>query len=117
MALSVPVSTESKNAQTHSCIPGHPQRQLRGDAAAGSGPKTGDGRSYIKDLQAKGLLDQTLVVLGKGLLGQTLVVLGGEFGRTPRSSDNHRSDDHETFSCLLAEAGIRGGEAVVEQAG
>ncbi len=57
------------------------------------------------------------MVLGKGLLGQTLVVLGGEFGRTPRSSDNHRSDDHETFSCLLAEAGIRGGEAVVEQAG
>ncbi len=40
------------------------------------------------------------------------VVLGTEFGRTLRTNDNdgrdHRNKD---FTCLLAEAGIRGGRA------
>ena len=39
----------------------------------------------------------------KGLLGQTLVVLGTEFGRTPWINDNDgRDHDDETFTCLLA---------------
>ena len=45
------------------------------------------------DLQAEGLLDQTMVVLGT------------EFGRTPRINDN---DGREVFVCLLAEAGMQG---------
>ena len=45
----------------------------------------------------------------KGLLAQTLVVLGTEFGRTPRINDNDGRDDHsEQFKCLLAGAGING---------
>ena len=47
----------------------------------------------------------------KGLLDKTLVVLGTEFGRTPRINDNDGWDHHdEGFTCLLAGAGIDGGE-------
>ena len=55
-------------------------------------------RAVLADLQAKGLLDQTLVVLGT------------EFGRTPRINDSDGQDHHnELVACLLAEAGIEGG--------
>ena len=61
------------------------------------------------------VLDQAMsAVLGdlqaKGLLGETLVVLGTESGRTPRINDNEGRDHHrEAFRCLLAGAGIGGG--------
>ena len=47
----------------------------------------------------------------KGLLDQTLVVLGTEFGRTPRINDHDgREHDNEVITCLLAGAGINGEE-------
>ncbi len=69
-------------------------------------------KALPSDLQAKGLLEQTLVVLGigfgcktrmndtdgrehrkaKGLLDQTLMVLGAEISRTPRINDNDGRD-------------------------
>ena len=50
----------------------------------------------LTDLQAKGLLDQTLVVLAT------------EFGRTPQINDNDGRDRHNKAStCMLAGAGIR----------
>ena len=56
--------------------------------------------ALLADLQAKGLLDQTLVVLGT------------EFGRTPRINDADGRDHHnKAFTCLLAGAGIKGGQA------
>jgi hypothetical protein len=55
--------------------------------------------SLIKDLEAKGLLSSTLVVLGT------------EFGRTPTINQNAGRDHHPgVFSCVLAGAGIRGGQ-------
>jgi hypothetical protein len=62
-------------------------------------------------------LDQTYSALmedldARGLLDETLVVLMGEMGRTPRLNDKG-GRDHWTFcySVLLAGAGIRGGTA------
>ncbi len=63
------------------------------------------------------LLDQAMSTLladlqAKRLLGQTLVVLGTEFGRTPRINGNDGRDHHNrAFTCLLAGAGINGGQA------
>jgi hypothetical protein len=45
----------------------------------------------------------------RGLLDSTLVVLVGEFGRTPRISGNGRDHWPACYSALLAGAGIRGG--------
>jgi uncharacterized protein (DUF1501 family) len=51
----------------------------------------------LSNLQAKGLLDQTLVVLGT------------EFGRRHRRNENDGRDHHNKgFTCLLAGDGIRG---------
>ncbi len=56
--------------------------------------------ALLADLQAKGLLDQTLVVLGT------------EFGCTPKINGNNGRDHHNrAFTCLLAAAGIKGGQA------
>ncbi len=56
--------------------------------------------TLLADLQAKGLLDKTLVVLGT------------EFGRTPRINDRDGRDHHnKAFTCLLAGAEIKGGQA------
>ena len=41
-----------------------------------------------------------------GLPNQTLVVLGTEFGRKPRITDNDERDHHNAFTCLLAGVGI-----------
>ena len=50
----------------------------------------------------------SLSIQAKGLLDQTLVVLGSEFGRRSRINDNDGRDHHSTaFTCLLA--GIKGG--------
>ena len=49
----------------------------------------------------------------KGLLNQTLVVLSTEFSRTPWIDNNDGRDHHNrAFSCLLAWAGIKGGQAL-----
>ncbi|MEM1224274.1 MAG: DUF1501 domain-containing protein [Planctomycetota bacterium] len=55
--------------------------------------------SLLKDLHAKGLLDETLVVLTT------------EFGRKPNLNANGGRDHHPSAFCsLLAGAGIRGGQ-------
>ncbi len=46
-----------------------------------------------------------------GLLNETLVVLATEFGRTPEVNANDGRDHHPTgFTCVLAGGGIRGGQ-------
>ena len=56
--------------------------------------------SLLKDLKARGLLDETLVVWG------------GEFGRTPTSEGAKGRDHHSTgFTMWLAGGGVRGGMA------
>jgi uncharacterized protein (DUF1501 family) len=73
-------------------------------------------RDIFEELpEAAGRLDTALsALLGdleeRGLLGSTLVVLGTEFGRSPRVNENAGRDHHPAvFSCLLAGAGIKGG--------
>jgi uncharacterized protein (DUF1501 family) len=62
-----------------------------------------------------GQLDDALAALlgdleSRGLLASTLVVLATEFGRTPRINENAGRDHHPAvFSCVLAGAGIKGG--------
>lgn len=62
------------------------------------------------------MLDQALSSLlsdlsGRGLLDETLVVLATEMGRTPTINQNNGRDHWpQTFSCLLAGGGIRGGQ-------
>jgi uncharacterized protein (DUF1501 family) len=47
----------------------------------------------------------------QGLLKSTMVVLSTEFGRTPNINENAGRDHHPgVFSCVLAGAGIRGGQ-------
>ncbi|MEQ1751731.1 MAG: DUF1501 domain-containing protein [Prosthecobacter sp.] len=46
-----------------------------------------------------------------GMLNETLVVLATEFGRTPEVNANDGRDHHPTgFTCVLAGGGIRGGQ-------
>ena len=60
-------------------------------------------------------LDQALGMLladlsARGLLEDTLVVLATEFGRTPKINQNTGRDHYpKAFSCLLAGGGIKGG--------
>jgi len=56
--------------------------------------------ALLADLQARGLLDETLVVLTT------------EFGRTPDINDRAQGRDHypAAFSALLAGGGVRGGQ-------
>lgn len=61
-------------------------------------------------------LDQALSTLlddlqERGLLSKTLIVLGTEFGRTPAINQNAGRDHHPgAFSCVLAGAGVKGGQ-------
>ncbi len=56
--------------------------------------------SLLNDLQQRGLLDSTLVVLAS------------EFGRTPVLDETGGRDHHSlAFTCALAGAGIKGGQA------
>ncbi|MBX3461658.1 MAG: DUF1501 domain-containing protein [Planctomycetes bacterium] len=61
-------------------------------------------------------IDQGLAALladldGRGLLRETLVVLATEFGRTPDiDQDQGRNHYPKAFSCLLAGGGVRGGQ-------
>jgi hypothetical protein len=69
-------------------------------------------------IQKAAQLDQALSTLltdlqERGLLQKTLVVLGTEFGRTPVINQNAGRDHHPAaFSCLLAGAGVRGGQVI-----
>ncbi len=56
--------------------------------------------SLLLDLEARGLLDETLVVLAT------------EFGRTPKIAAGRDGRDHhpQAYSCLLAGGGVRGGQ-------
>ncbi len=63
-----------------------------------------------------GVLDHSMSALltdlkAQGLLATTMVVLATEFGRTPKINENAGRDHHPgVFSCVLAGAGIRGGQ-------
>ena len=47
----------------------------------------------------------------RGLLEETLVVVGTEFGRTPEINSNYGRNHHpNAFTCLLAGGGIKGGQ-------
>jgi len=67
-----------------------------------------------------GPLDQAVSALlndleARGLLQSTLVVLATEFGRTPELDQNAGRNHHPiAFSCLLAGGGIRGGQVYGE---
>jgi uncharacterized protein (DUF1501 family) len=62
-----------------------------------------------------GALDSALSALltdleAKKMLDDTLVVVATEFGRTPKINENAGRDHHPgAFSCLLAGGGIQGG--------
>lgn len=64
-----------------------------------------------------GVLDQAMATLisdleRRGLLEETLVVLATEFGRTPRINENDGRDHFpKAFSGVLAGGGIKGGQA------
>ena len=55
--------------------------------------------ALLQDLQARGMLNETLVVLAT------------EFGRTPAINQNDGRDHHpKAFTCLMAGGGVRGGQ-------
>lgn len=62
------------------------------------------------------MLDQGLAALlgdleSRGMLDNTVIALATEFGRTPFINQNRGRDHHPgAFSCLLAGAGIKGGQ-------
>ncbi len=66
------------------------------------------------------VLDQALAALlqdleSKGLLDSTLVVLATEFGRSPEINQNSGRDHFpKAFSCLMAGGGIKGGQVIGE---
>jgi len=55
--------------------------------------------ALVKDLKARGLLDDTLVIWG------------GEFGRTPMAQGDGRDHHINAFSVWMAGAGVKGGTA------
>lgn len=65
-----------------------------------------------------GQLDNAITTLmeelqQRGLLSKTLIVLGSEFGRTPKINANAGRDHHPgCFTAMLAGAGIRGGQVI-----
>jgi uncharacterized protein (DUF1501 family) len=73
-------------------------------------------RDVFEEMDEKGSqLDRAMGTLiedleTRGLLASTLVVLATEFGRTPRINENAGRDHHPgVFSCVLAGAGVQGG--------
>jgi hypothetical protein len=72
--------------------------------------------NFVNVPEKAGELDVALSTLlsdleRRGLLADTLVVLATEFGRTPEINANEGRDHHpQAFSCLLAGGGIRGGQ-------
>ena len=72
-------------------------------------------RDVFEEMDEKGpQLDRAMGTLiedleQRGLLASTLVVLATEFGRTPRINENAGRDHHPgVFSCVLAGAGVQG---------
>jgi hypothetical protein len=72
-------------------------------------------RDVFEEMDEKGpQLDRAMGTLiedleQRGLLSSTLVVLATEFGRTPRINENTGRDHHPgVFSCVLAGAGVQG---------
>jgi hypothetical protein len=91
--------TDDRNNQPWDTHSSHHQRHP--ELCADSDRATG---ALIRDLKARGLLDDTLVIWG------------GEFGRTPFAQENKKSpgkvgrDHHSTgFSMFLAGGGVKGG--------
>jgi uncharacterized protein (DUF1501 family) len=73
----------------HTDIQNHRDHALKSDRAVAA---------LLKDLKARGLLDETLVIWG------------GEFGRTPTSQGAKGRDHHSLgFSMWLAGGGVKGG--------
>jgi hypothetical protein len=76
-----------------------------------------DMHNYIDDAMSKtgGAMDIAFAALledlqDKGLLDSTLVVLGSEFGRTPRINENDGRDHYpKVFSTVFAGGGVKGG--------
>jgi hypothetical protein len=73
-------------------------------------------RDVFEEMDEKGpQLDRAMGTLledleQRGLLSSTLVVLATEFGRTPQINENGGRDHHPgVFSCVLAGAGVQGG--------
>jgi len=65
-------------------------------------------RSAILDQALSALLDD---LQKRGLLEETLVVLATEFGRTPTININEGRDHYpKAFSCILAGGGVQGGQ-------
>ncbi|HCU87358.1 MAG TPA: DUF1501 domain-containing protein, partial [Verrucomicrobiales bacterium] len=65
------------------------------------------GKAKSSDRAVAGLLRD---LKARGLLDDTLVLWGGEFGRTPVSEgSNGRDHNHHGFSVWLAGGGVRGG--------
>ena len=76
-----------------------------------------DMHNYIDDAMGRtgGSMDIAFAALledlqSKGLLESTLVVLGSEFGRTPNINENEGRDHYpKVFSAVMAGGGIKGG--------
>jgi len=67
-----------------------------------------EARAAILDAGISGLLAD---LESRGLLEETLVVLATDFGRSPRINGNNGRDHYpKAFSCLLAGGGIHGGQ-------
>lgn len=71
--------------------------------------------NFLSAPEKAGILDQAVSALltdldRRGLLEQTLVVVATEFGRTPAINQNEGRDHYpKAFSCLLAGGGVKGG--------
>ncbi|MCB1062732.1 MAG: DUF1501 domain-containing protein [Verrucomicrobiae bacterium] len=72
--------------------------------------------NFVEVPEKADVLDQALSALlqdleVRGLLDDTLVVLATEFGRTPEINQNEGRDHHpKAFTCLMAGGGVRGGQ-------
>jgi hypothetical protein len=85
----------------------------------GSGSKW-DAHSKIEENHTRLCYEQDLPVAGllrdlkaRGLLDETLVIWGGEFGRTPMSEKGDGRDHNPTgFAMWMAGGGVRGGQVV-----
>jgi hypothetical protein len=70
---------------------------IRGHMAGSAGVVDRAAAGLVKDLKARGMLDDTLVIYG------------GEFGRTPMAQGDGRDHHIKGFSIWMAGAGVKGG--------
>jgi uncharacterized protein (DUF1501 family) len=71
--------------------------RIKGDIAIKAREVDQASAALVKDLKARGMLDETLVIWG------------GEFGRTPMAQSDGRDHHIKGFSIWLAGGGIKGG--------